>query len=138
MASPVVEGASASRHQSLHLPTLTDIYLLGCWACSFRPPFYTTPRLRILFPPVDRILALDMSKEPIYVDFSLPLSELLHKGTAVAHDEVSKSKGAAWLVRGELDREEYVRFLMMLYHVYEYVPMRVWRLRALMQLHQHA
>ncbi|KAI0726280.1 heme oxygenase [Fomitopsis betulina] len=60
-----------------------------------------------------------MSKEPIYVDFSLPLSELLHKGTAVAHDEVSKSKGAAWLVRGELDREEYVRFLMMLYHVYD-------------------
>ena len=31
----------------------------------------------------------------------------------------SDPEGAGWLVRGELDRDEYVRFLMMLYHVYE-------------------
>ncbi|KAH9841354.1 heme oxygenase [Rhodofomes roseus] len=60
-----------------------------------------------------------MSKEPIYVDFSLPLAELLRKGTAVAHEEAAKSQGAAWMVRGELDREEYIRFLMMLWHVYD-------------------
>ncbi|KZT64277.1 heme oxygenase [Daedalea quercina L-15889] len=60
-----------------------------------------------------------MSKEPIYVDFSLPLAELLRKGTAIAHEEVEKSQGAGWMVRGELDREEYIRFLMMLWHVYD-------------------
>lgn len=105
----------------MHLPALTYIYLLGSCACSFRPPFYITSRLRVLAPPTFAILAADMSKEPIYVDFTLPLAELLRKGTAIAHEEAEKSQGAAWMVRGELDREEYVRFLMMLYHVYKYV-----------------
>jgi heme oxygenase len=54
-------------------------------------------------------------------DLQQPLSALLRAGTKAAHERAEKSTGAAWLLRGELDREEYVRFLMMLWHVYEYV-----------------
>ncbi|KZT19520.1 heme oxygenase-like protein [Neolentinus lepideus HHB14362 ss-1] len=53
------------------------------------------------------------------LDYSQPLSDLLRTGTAVAHDNLEHSDGAGWLVRGELDRDEYVRFLMMLWHVYD-------------------
>ncbi|THH00819.1 hypothetical protein EW026_g1777 [Hermanssonia centrifuga] len=53
------------------------------------------------------------------VDWSQPVAALLRIGTAQAHEKAEHSEGAAWLTRGELDREEYVRFLMMLYHVYE-------------------
>ncbi|KAF4577031.1 hypothetical protein EYR36_005018 [Pleurotus pulmonarius] len=52
------------------------------------------------------------------VDFNLPISEILHKGTVKSHDEVAKSPGAAALVNAALPREEYVRFLMMLWHIY--------------------
>ncbi|KAI0688705.1 heme oxygenase [Cytidiella melzeri] len=55
------------------------------------------------------------------VDFSKDVATLLRTGTAAAHDKAENSEGAGWLVRGELDREEYVRFLMMLYHVYEHL-----------------
>ncbi|CAL1712265.1 unnamed protein product [Somion occarium] len=53
------------------------------------------------------------------LDLSEPIAVLLRKGTADAHEKAEHSEGAAWLTRGELDREEYVRFLMMLYHVYD-------------------
>ncbi|KAI0786230.1 heme oxygenase, partial [Abortiporus biennis] len=53
------------------------------------------------------------------IDLSLPISTLLKTGTAAAHEKAEHSQGAGWLTRGELDREEYVRFLMMLYHVYD-------------------
>lgn len=56
---------------------------------------------------------------PADVDWSQPISTLLKAGTATAHEKAEHSEGAGWLTRGELDREEYVRFLMMLYHVYE-------------------
>ena len=55
------------------------------------------------------------------VDYSQDIATLLRLGTAAAHDKAEHSEGAGWLVRGELDKEEYVRFLMMLYHVYECV-----------------
>lgn len=55
------------------------------------------------------------------IDTSLPVSTLLRQGTAAAHTTAEKSQGAAWLLGGELDRDEYIRFLMMLWHVYEYV-----------------
>ncbi|VDB88519.1 unnamed protein product [Peniophora sp. CBMAI 1063] len=51
-------------------------------------------------------------------DLSLPIADLLRQGTAQAHHSAETSSGAGWLTRGELDREEYVRFLIMLYHVY--------------------
>jgi heme oxygenase (biliverdin-producing, ferredoxin) len=53
------------------------------------------------------------------VDSVPSVSALLRQGTKAAHEKAEKSVGAAWLLRGELDREEYVRFLMMLWHVYE-------------------
>ena len=52
------------------------------------------------------------------LDLSEPIASLLRAGTAEAHEKAEHSQGAAWLTRGELDRDEYVRFLMMLYHVY--------------------
>lgn len=53
------------------------------------------------------------------IDISQSISDLLRIGTQLTHEKAEHSEGAGWLVRGELAREEYVRFLMMLYHVYE-------------------
>lgn len=53
------------------------------------------------------------------MDFSLPLATLLREGTRKAHEDAEHSQGAALLVTGQLDKEEYVRYLMMLWHVYE-------------------
>ncbi|TFK52511.1 heme oxygenase [Heliocybe sulcata] len=52
-------------------------------------------------------------------DYSQPVSDLLRTGTHDAHVSLEHSKGAGWLVRGELDRDEYVRFLIILWHVYD-------------------
>jgi len=52
------------------------------------------------------------------LDWSLPIATLLREGTAVAHEQVENSQGAVWLTRGQLDREEYIRFLMMLWLIY--------------------
>jgi len=51
--------------------------------------------------------------------YSKPLATLLREGTSQAHETVENSAGAGWLLRGELDKEEYARFLMMLWHVYD-------------------
>ncbi|KAJ7145256.1 hypothetical protein C8R46DRAFT_1131126 [Mycena filopes] len=53
------------------------------------------------------------------VDLSQPLSDVLREGTKKAHEEVEVSPAAAAMLRGELDKEEYARFLMMLWHVYD-------------------
>ena len=53
------------------------------------------------------------------VDLSQPIAVVLREGTRDAHERAEHSKGAQWLTRGELDREEYARFLMLLWHVYE-------------------
>lgn len=55
----------------------------------------------------------------ISYDLTQPVATLLRLGTAEAHERAENSQGAGWLTRGELDKSEYVRFLMMLYHVYE-------------------
>ncbi|KAI0030439.1 heme oxygenase [Vararia minispora EC-137] len=52
------------------------------------------------------------------LDLSQPIADLLRSGTAAAHETAEHSKGAGYLARGELTREEYARFLIMLYHVY--------------------
>jgi len=52
------------------------------------------------------------------VDLSQPLSDVLREGTKKAHEEVEVSPAASAMLRGELDKEEYVRFLMMLWHIY--------------------
>lgn len=55
----------------------------------------------------------------LHLDYAQPLAVLLKAATAEAHESAEHSQGAGWLTRGELDRDEYIRFLMMLYHVYE-------------------
>jgi heme oxygenase len=52
-------------------------------------------------------------------DWSLPLSELLKEGTAEAHDNIEHSPGAGYLTRAELDKEEYARYLMLLWYIYD-------------------
>ncbi|KAL5482911.1 hypothetical protein ACEPAI_9506 [Sanghuangporus weigelae] len=53
------------------------------------------------------------------IDYTQPLATLLKVATTAAHEQAEHSLGAGWLTRGELDKEEYIRFLMMLYHVYD-------------------
>ena len=60
-----------------------------------------------------------VTASPDNTDVSQPITTLLRNGTAEAHERAEHSEGAGWLTRGELDREEYIRFLMMLFHVYE-------------------
>lgn len=49
-----------------------------------------------------------------------PLSSVLKAATVNVHEEISKSQTATDLTKGELDREEYVRYLMMLWRLYKY------------------
>lgn len=51
-------------------------------------------------------------------DFSLSMASLLRVGTSQAHEAAEHSQGGVRLVKGELDKEEYVYFLMMMWHVY--------------------
>ncbi|KAI1793352.1 hypothetical protein LXA43DRAFT_239595 [Ganoderma leucocontextum] len=53
------------------------------------------------------------------IDLSQPIAVILREGTHAAHERAEHSRGAQWLTRGDLDREEYARFLMMLWHVYD-------------------
>ncbi|TBU59217.1 hypothetical protein BD310DRAFT_425757 [Dichomitus squalens] len=53
------------------------------------------------------------------VDLSQPIATVLREGTREAHQRAEHSQGAQSLTRGELDREEYARFLMLLWHVYD-------------------
>ena len=57
----------------------------------------------------------------IEVDMTKPISSILKTGTARIHEEVEKSKGASYLAKGELDREEYIRCLMIFWHIYKCV-----------------
>ncbi|KAF8574312.1 heme oxygenase-like protein [Ramaria rubella] len=57
----------------------------------------------------------NISNDP---DWTLDVATLLREGTAAAHTEAENSSGAGWLTRGELDKEEYIRFLIILWHIY--------------------
>ena len=52
-------------------------------------------------------------------DLALPLSKVLRLATKEAHTEIESSDAASLLAHGKLSKEEYVRYLMMLYYVYE-------------------
>ncbi|KAK0464244.1 heme oxygenase 1 [Desarmillaria tabescens] len=56
---------------------------------------------------------------PSIIDYSQPLSAVLKEGTKEAHQNVQHSEGADALLRGELAKEEYARFLMMLWYIYD-------------------
>ncbi|PPR00442.1 hypothetical protein CVT24_004503 [Panaeolus cyanescens] len=53
------------------------------------------------------------------IDYSKPLATLLREGTQKAHDVVAFSPGAKRLTSGLLSKDEYVRYLMSLWHVYD-------------------
>ncbi|KAI0297672.1 hypothetical protein BC826DRAFT_1000627 [Russula brevipes] len=53
------------------------------------------------------------------LDLSLPMSSLIRQMTAADHQRVSNSEGAGRLLRGELNKDDYVRYLAMLWHVYD-------------------
>jgi heme oxygenase len=55
------------------------------------------------------------------IDLSQNISALLKVGTTRAHVEAENSKGAAALVKGELELQEYIRWLAILWRVYECV-----------------
>lgn len=52
-------------------------------------------------------------------DLSQPLAILLREGTKQAHTEAETSQGARLLLGGKLPKDEYIRFLMMLWYIYE-------------------
>ncbi len=57
---------------------------------------------------------------PAIVDYSQPLATIMKESTIEVHNEVEHSEGAKLLLSGELPKEEYARFLMMLWYIYEY------------------
>ncbi|KAG8705702.1 hypothetical protein FRC09_002793 [Ceratobasidium sp. 395] len=56
-----------------------------------------------------------------HIDFSQPISILLRTSTVRAHDAVQNSDSAAKLLRGELPRDEYIYFMMLLWKVYSLI-----------------
>lgn len=52
------------------------------------------------------------------LDYSKPFSQLLKDATKQIHDIISKSDGAKALTSGTLERDEYVRYLIMLWYLY--------------------
>jgi heme oxygenase len=68
------------------------------------------------------------------VDYSKPLATLLKERTLEIHDSVATSDGANLLTSGKLSREEYTRYLMMLWHVYELVLLFVFYISKCLSL----
>lgn len=58
--------------------------------------------------------------EPI-VDVNQPASTLLAAGSMKLHEEIDQRWVATLFGNGELDREEYARYLMTLWRAYKYV-----------------
>ncbi|KAI5897225.1 uncharacterized protein SCHCODRAFT_02616941 [Schizophyllum commune H4-8] len=53
------------------------------------------------------------------IDYSKPVSTLLKEGTMEAHKDVEHSDAAAQLLSGKLEKGEYIRYLMVLYEIYD-------------------
>ncbi|KAF9046533.1 hypothetical protein BJ165DRAFT_1170359 [Panaeolus papilionaceus] len=56
---------------------------------------------------------------PSDIDYSKPLATLLRESTHKLHDAVAFSNGAKRLTSGLLSKDEYIRYLMLLWHVYD-------------------
>lgn len=56
---------------------------------------------------------------PEDIDLTRPASDLLREGTARAHVNAENSAGAVALTQGQLELQEYVRWLAVLWRVYE-------------------
>jgi heme oxygenase len=59
------------------------------------------------------------AEEASGLDLDLPISTLLREGTKRAHVQAENSAGAEALVKGELPLEEYIKWLAVLWRVYE-------------------
>ncbi|KAL5632703.1 hypothetical protein ACGC1H_005602 [Rhizoctonia solani] len=59
-----------------------------------------------------------MQAPPSPLDFSRPISTLVWGSTKKIHDEITKMPYAGKLARGELSKEEYVFYAMILYRIY--------------------
>ncbi|KAF8630923.1 hypothetical protein AX17_005280 [Amanita inopinata Kibby_2008] len=55
------------------------------------------------------------------IDYTQPLAALLRNSTLEVHDEVANMPGVKMLTRGELPKDAYVQYLMMLWHIYRSV-----------------
>jgi hypothetical protein len=55
------------------------------------------------------------------VDYSQPLAILLRANIMELHDSIANSRAAKALGEGKLPKQEYVRLLMMLWHIYRLV-----------------
>lgn len=64
------------------------------------------------------------------VDYSKSLAALLRESTIEAHDQVSLSDGAKRLTSGQLSKESYIQYLMMLWHIYDALEGALERLAA--------
>ena len=60
-----------------------------------------------------------MAEKELDLDLELPISTLLREGTKRAHLQAENSAGAEALVRGQLPLEEYIKWLAVLWRVYE-------------------
>lgn len=69
----------------------------------------------------DHQLTVDDLDMPEDLDWSLPISVLMKKGTERAHIKAEHSGGAAALVEGSLMLKAYIRWLVVLWRIYEYV-----------------
>ena len=58
-----------------------------------------------------------------HVDFSQPLAALIRAGTHEIHETISNSPAVATLLSGQLSRDDYIRYLMMLWHIYQSVTL---------------
>ncbi|TFL02521.1 hypothetical protein BDV98DRAFT_547013 [Pterulicium gracile] len=65
------------------------------------------------------------------IDWTQPLSALLKDGTTEAHERIENTAGAGYLTRAELDKVDYSRYLMILWHIYDAFE------RALVQHQSH-
>lgn len=52
------------------------------------------------------------------LDYTLPISALVRESTKEAHDNVEHSPTAVAMLRGELQYETYIQYLMTLWHIY--------------------
>lgn len=59
------------------------------------------------------------AEKALDLDLDLPISTLLREGTKRAHVQAENSAGAEALVKGELPLEEYIKWLAVLWRVYE-------------------
>lgn len=59
------------------------------------------------------------------MEYGLPIAVLLKRGTADVHEAAHRSEGAIRLLRGQLDRSEYLAFLIVLWRVYRSAPSRL-------------